>query len=81
MSVGPLRARQGRQVATSLTELSAEEAAKDMVGNILDSDSPMRFGSCATSEHVLEISLPGWGGTQLLRQNIGLLLGSGGVAR
>ena len=52
-----------------------------MVGNIFDCDGPMRYRTCATSEPVLEISLPGRGGKPFLRQNIGLLRGSGGVAR
>ena len=52
-----------------------------MIGNIFDSDGSVRYGTCTTSEPVLEISLPGRGGKPFLRQNIGLLRGSGGVAR
>jgi len=32
-----------------------------MIGNIFDSDGAVRYGTCTTSEPVLEISLPGRG--------------------
>jgi NAD(P)-dependent dehydrogenase (short-subunit alcohol dehydrogenase family) len=71
--------QRANQVAANLPQLSAEEAAKGIVDNILDSDGPMRHGTCAASEGGLEMWRPGHGGEPLLQQAIGSLLGTGGA--
>lgn len=69
--------QRANQVAANLPVRSAAEAAKDMVDNILDSDGPMRYGTCDASDGGLEMWRPGHGGEPLLQQAISSLLGTG----
>ena len=72
--------QRANQVAANIPQLTAEQAAKRMVDDILDGDGPMRHGTCAASDGGLEMWRAGQGGEPLLQQAIGSLLGSGGPA-
>lgn len=73
--------QRANQIAANLPELSAEEAAKDIVDNILNVDGPMRYGTCEASRTGLDMWRTMHGGEQLMVQCIEPLLGKDDSSR
>jgi NAD(P)-dependent dehydrogenase (short-subunit alcohol dehydrogenase family) len=67
---GMAQRQRANQIAANLPVLTAAEAAKRIVDQILDPDAPMRSGTCDASKEGLELWRAGHGGEPLIRQVI-----------